>query len=119
MNQTTKDYVNKKVNELISAHSCCAEAKEAGKNWLKAVGTEKEADMTKRLIEELEADIMPIDQLIAFTASEAGAALFGAEMAKNIHDHGQEIKAAGAKYCDCPACAAAAAILEKKEELMQ
>ncbi|MCI8454129.1 MAG: molecular chaperone Hsp90 [Lachnospiraceae bacterium] len=119
MKQTVKDYVSQKVNELINAHSCCAEAKEAGKTWLKALGTAGEAEAAKHLAAELEADIMPIDQLLAFSASEAGAKLFGAETAKNVHAHAQEIKAAGAKYCDCPACAAAAAILEKKEELLQ
>lgn len=35
-----------------------------------------------------------------------------AEMAKNVAAHAQELKDAGAKYCDC------AAILEKKEELL-
>ena len=43
MNAEVKDYVTQKVNELIEAQSCCAEAKEAAKNWLDAVGTEKEA----------------------------------------------------------------------------
>ena len=40
-------------------------------------------------------------------------------MAKNVAAHGKEIKAAGAKYCDCPACMAVAAILEKKGEMLQ
>lgn len=61
---------------------------------------------------------MPVDGLIAFADSEAGARVFGAEMAKNVAVHGREIKAAGAKYCDCPACNAVAAILEKKDELL-
>ena len=30
----------------------------------------------------------------------------------------EEIKAAGAKYCDCPACAACEAILAKKDEIL-
>lgn len=34
-------------------------------------------------------------------------------------EHARRIKAAGAKYCDCPACAEAEAILEKKEALIQ
>ena len=120
MNAEVKDYVTQKVNELIEAQSCCAEAKEAAKNWLDAVGTEKEAEAAKNLIAELEEDIMPIDGLIAFAGSEAGAQVFGAEKAtaKKVLAHGQEIKAAGAKYCDCAACAACEAILEKKEELL-
>lgn len=69
----------------------------------------------QKYIDELEADIMPIDNLISFAGSEAGAALFGADTAANIAVHAKEIKAAGAKFCDCPACAAVEAILEKKE----
>ena len=118
MSQNVKDYVAGKVKELISAHSCCAEAKAAGQAWLDAVGTDKEAEETKKLIARLEIDIMPVDGLIAFADSEAGARVFGAEMAKNVAAHGREIKAAGAKYCDCPACNAVAAILEKKDELL-
>ena len=86
--------------------------------WLAAVGTAKEAEVTKAYIAELESDIMPIDGLIAFAGSEAGVGVFGAELAKNILAHATEIKAAGAEYCDCPACAACKAILDKKAELL-
>ena len=118
MNQNVRDYVTEKVNELLNAPSCCAEAKAAAQNWLDAVGTDKEADASRGLIAELEMDIMPVDGLIAFAGSEAGTQVFGAEMAKKIAAHGEELKAAGAKYCDCPACTASAAILEKKDELI-
>ena len=67
----------------------------------------------------MEEDIIPIDGLIAFAESDAGAKVFGGpEKAKGAAEHGREIKAAGAKYCDCPACAAVEAILSKKEELL-
>lgn len=39
---------------------------------------------TKKYIEELEADIMPIDNLICFAESEAGTQVFGADTAKNV-----------------------------------
>lgn len=91
--------------------------KAACESWLAAAGTEKEAEETKKLIAELEEDIIPVDGLIAFAASEAGVQVFGKEMAANIEAHGKELKAQGAKYCDCPACSAVAAILEKKGEL--
>lgn len=58
---------------------------------------------------------MPIDNLIAFAGSEAGAGYFGAELARNITAHAEEIKLAGAEYCDCPACAAVAEILARKK----
>ena len=118
MDQKVREYTEEKVKELLRAYSCCAEAKAAGQAWLDAVGTEKEAEKTKELIAELEEDIIPIDGLIAFAGSEAGAGVFGAEKAKEVEAHAREIKAAGAKYCDCPACTAVAAILEKKSEML-
>ncbi len=118
MKENVKDYVVQKVNELISAPSCCAEAKAAAQNWLDAIGTDNEAEETKKLIAELEMDIVPIEGLIAFAGSEAGEKVFGKEMAGNLKLHALEIQAAGAKYCDCPACAAVAAILDKKDEMI-
>ncbi len=109
------DFAVEKTKELIAASSCSAEAKEAAKAWLAAVGTEKEGEQTKKYIAELEADIIPIDGLIAFAGSEQGAQVFGAEGAKNLEAHARQIKAEGAeKYCDCPACSAALAIVERR-----
>ena len=101
MTENVKTYVTEKTKELIAATSCSAEAKEVTKNY----------------IAELEEDIMPIDGLIAFAGSDMGAKVFG-DAAKGVLAHAEEIKAAGAKYCDCPACAACEAILAKKEEIL-
>ena len=92
--------------------------KAAGQAWLDAAGTDQEAEKTKALIAELEEDIISIDGLIAFAGSKGGAKVFGEEKAKEVEAHAKEIKAAGAKYCDCPACSAVAAILEKKDEML-
>ncbi len=119
MNQEILDYVVEKTHELMNAPSCSGETKAAAQAWLEALGTEKEAEETKNYIAELEEDIMPIDGLIAFAESESGAQVFGADTAKNVAAHAKEIKAAGAKYCDCPACAAVEAILEKKDLLLK
>lgn len=118
MKQETLKFVKEQTAALIAAPSCSAEAKAAAEKWLAAVGTADEAEATKAYVAELEADIMPIDGLIAFAGSEAGVGVFGAELAKNILAHAEEIKAAGAEYCDCPACAACKAILDKKAELL-
>lgn len=118
MTQETLNFVKEQTAALIAAPSCSAEAKAAAEKWLAAVGTAEEAEATKAYVAELEADIMPIDGLIGFAGSEAGVGVFGAEMAKNVLAHAKEIKAAGAEYCDCPACAACKAILEKKAELL-
>ena len=118
MTQETLAYVKEQTAALMAAPSCSAEAKAAAEKWLAAVGTAEEKEATKAYIAELEADIMPIDGLIGFAGSEAGEKVFGAELAKNILAHAKEIKAAGAAYCDCPACSAVKAILDKKAEML-
>ncbi len=118
MSQNTKEDIIKKVKGLIDAPSCCAEAKEAAQIWLDSLGSDKEDEAAKNLIAELEEDIMPVDVLIEFAGSEAGEQIFGKETAQSVAAHGREIKAAGAQYCDCPACAAAAEILGNKEAIL-
>lgn len=113
------NFVIEKSHELMNASTCSSEAREAAQNWLDAVGTAEEKAETKKYIDELEEDIMPIDSLIGFAQSEEGAAYFGADTAANIAAHAKDIKAAGAKYCDCPACTIVAAILDKKSELLK
>ena len=109
-------YVIEKVKELIAAPSCCAEAKAAAQSWLDALGTEHEAEESAKLIKELEEDIEPIDALVSFAESDVAEKVFGDGVAA-FRAHANELKASGAKYCDCPACAACAAILEHKAKL--
>lgn len=118
MEQNLKDFIIQKLGELMSAPSCCAEAKLVAQNWIDSVGTDNEKEQTQKLITELEKDIVTIDELITFASSEGGIQVFGEEIAKNIVDHAKEIKEAGAKYYDCPACTSALAIIEKKEEFL-
>ena len=118
MDKNGLDFVVEKSKELMSASTCSSEAKAAAQAWLDAVGTDREAEETKKYVEELEADLMPIDGLIGFAESEHGAQVFGADKALEVAAHAREIKAAGAKYCDCPACAAVEAILDKKDILL-
>lgn len=105
--------------DLLQAPSACKEVKEAAQNYLDAAGTEKEAEAATAYVKELEADIMPIDGLISFASSDMGAQVFGANGAKKILAHAEEIKASGAKYCDCPACVACEALLNKKAEILK
>ena len=105
--------------DLLQAPSASKEVKEPAQNYLDAAGTEKEADAATAYVKELEADIMPIDGLISFADSDMGAQVFGADDAKKILAHAEEIKASGAKYCDCPACAACEALLNKKAEILK
>lgn len=118
MKKNVLDFTVEKTKELINAPTCSSETKEAAQAWLDAIGTDKETAETKKYIQELEADIMPIDNLIQFAESENGPKVFG-DNAPNVAAHAKEIKAAGAKYCDCPACAAVEAILEKKDSILE
>lgn len=118
MDKKVLDFVVEQTQVLINAHTCSSETRAAAQAWLDAVGTDAEAEETKKYIAELEADIMPIDTLIGFAESDAGAGVFGADKAKDVAAHAQEIKAAGARFCDCPACAAVEAILEKKAQIL-
>ena len=112
MTTETINKIKEEVQKLIAAPSCSAEAKAAGEKWLAAADTDNVNAETAALKAELSADIMPIDGLIAFAGSEAGVKVFGSEMAANCLAHAKEIKAAGARFCDCPACAACANILK-------
>ncbi len=118
MDTKLKEFVVKKTNELIAAPSCSQEAKAAAQAWLHALGTAEEKKQTQAYVAELEADIVTIDGLIQFAESPAGVSVLGADIAPKVAAHAREIKAAGAIYCDCPACAAVAAILAKKEALL-
>ena len=118
MEKALLDFVTAKTNDLLAAPSACQEVKAAATAWLAAVGTEKEAEETAKYIAELEADIMPIDGLIAFGQTELALSIFGAEGVKALQAHAQELKDSGAKYCDCPACAACKAILDRKAEIL-
>ena len=113
MNKEVQDYVVEKTKELMAAHSCSQEAKDAARAWLDALGTPKEEEETGKYMAELNEYLVTIDGLIGFAGSEMGEQVFGAEKAKEIKAHAEEIKAAGAKYCDCPACQAVEAILDK------
>ena len=117
MKKDVLDFVVEKTREQIDSPTCSSVSRDAANTWMDSVGTVSETEETKKYISELEEDIMPIDTLIGFAESEAGAQVFGADKAKDVAAHAREIKAEGAEYCDCPACAAAAAILEKKDQL--
>ena len=118
MEKQVLDFVVAKTKDLLSAPSACQEVKTAANAWLAAVGTAKEAEETAKYLAELEADIMPIDGLIAFGETELAMQIFGAEGVKGLKAHTQELKASGAKYCDCPACTPCKAILDRKAELL-
>ena len=100
--------------KMIAAPSCCAPLKKVGQEWLDAVGTADEKAAAQKLIAELEGDITDIDSLVAFAHSETAVKYFGEEGAKGFAAHADELKASGAKFCDCGACAPGLEILKNK-----
>ena len=105
------------VREMIAAPSCCRELKEAGEKWLAAVGTAEEKSAGAALLAEVREDVSTLDQTIPFFESELGARIFGAEKARAMAAHAREIRAKGAKWCDCPACSAGVRLMDRAELL--
>lgn len=118
MEKKRMERIAEKTRRLMEAPTCAGELKEAAQRWLDSVGTETEAEETKAYLKELKEDIMPIEQLIGFAESEGGKAYFGADTAAGIAAHAREIQAAGARYCDCPACALVEEILAEEEGML-
>ena len=112
-----KQTVKEKLQAIVAAPSCCAELKALGEEWLAAFGTDREKAASQKLIAELQTDVLEVDQVLAFFASPEGQKLFGAEKAAEMAQHMREVKAAGGKYCDCPACAPGREILDHQEIL--
>lgn len=106
------------VKEMIVAPSCCQELKDAGRSYLNALGTDAEKTAAAALLQEIREDVCTLDQTIPFFESELGTQIFGAERARAMAAHAREIKAGGAKWCDCPACAAGVKILENSSVLV-
>ena len=113
MEQTVLDYVVEQTHALMAAETCNGETKQAAQAWLDAVGTDREKEETGKYLRELEEAATTIDELIAFAESAAGKGVFG-EGAPKVAQQARRAKQAGAKYCFCPACTAAAAIWRRR-----
>lgn len=118
MNKEAVNYVIEKSRELMEADHCCQGAKDAAQSWLYAVGTERQAEETKKYIAELEGDIMLIDDVITLLHNPKAIKYFGEEVAAAALKQSEEIKANGGKYCGCEACTVAQLIVAKKDELI-
>lgn len=109
METKTIEAVTAKTNDLLAAPSCNPTLKAEANKWLAAA--EKDAE-TPAYIDALKNGVATIDELIGFASSDHAKKLMGEEAAAGLLAHAKDIKAKGAKYCDCPACTAALAILD-------
>ena len=112
-----KQALIEKIKAMAAAPSCCPELTAAVQHYFDALGTDKEKVAAQNLIAEIEGDITTIDNLVAFAHSDRAKEIFG-EGQKGFAAHADELKASGAKYCDCGACAPALEILNNKEILL-
>ena len=112
-----QEIIIERTKELLTTH-CYEELKKAAEQWLDAVGTEREAEASKKYVFELEDAVTDIDTLLNVFGSDTAKEKFGEEMANKIYSHAIEIKKEGAKWCDCPACTAGVKVLEYKADLL-
>ena len=70
-----------KVKALIAAPSCYAGLKKIAEEYIAALGSDREKEAGRKLVAELEADVLSIDDVLAFFESDAGEKTFGAEQA--------------------------------------
>lgn len=112
-----QEVIIEKTKTLLNSY-CYEGLRTAANEWLEAIGTEEEKKASKNYVEVLEDSIVDIDSVINLFGSDMGIEKFGAEMASQIANHAREIKANGAKWCDCPACTVAKEILNYKEDLL-
>lgn len=114
----TKEQLIEKIKAMAAAPSCCPELKAAVQAYFDAAGTANEKSAAKNLLAEIEEDITTVEDLVPFAHSETAVQIFGAEGAKKFAAHADELKASGAKYCDCGACKPGCEILADKEILL-
>lgn len=105
--------------KVLLSNWCCDELKEAGQAWLDSIGTDKEKEAGERYVAELQDSIVTVDGMLAFLPTDEAKAKFGEETANKFYEHAKELKAQGIANCDCPACTAASAVLELKEEILK
>ena len=106
------------VQALLDAPTSNETVKEFAQSWINAEGTPKQEELTKQLVSVAEQNIALIDETIGFAGSELATQILGEEGAANLLQHAKDIKAEGAKFCDCPGCVAAKNIIDLKAEIL-
>ena len=110
MDKKLIDFMVTKTQELVAAPSCSPALKKAAQEWLDAA--DKEA-ATPAYVEALKQGVSTIDELLGFAGSDTAAKVLGTDAAAQLLDHAKDLKASGAKFCDCPACTPSLAILRE------
>ena len=105
------------VQALLDAPTSNPTLKEFAQSWINAEGKPEQEELTKQLVSVAEQNIALIDETIGFAGSELATQILGAEGAANLLQHAKDIKAKGAKFCDCPGCTACKHVIDLKAEI--
>ncbi len=112
-----RDALADKTRALIAVPHTYQPLKDAAQKWLDTMEDGKaNQEATAEYVKLLEESIMSVDDIVAFTSSPDAAKVFGDQLPK-FQAHAKELKASGAKHCDCDACKLVAEILKEKEYL--
>lgn len=116
MDKETFDYVAQRADILETAGSSTQVTKDAATAWKTAVAADNSDEAvdaaTTALLDILEGRPTTIDGVIAF-AKDPAIEMLGADVAAKMLEEQIARKEAGAKYCNCAACAAASELLAK------
>ncbi|MDO4183022.1 MAG: 3-hydroxyisobutyrate dehydrogenase [Coriobacteriia bacterium] len=110
------DYVAQRAEILSTTAASKQSTKDAANAWKAAVAADSSdaavEAATTALLDYMEGRPREIDGLIAFAEGPA-VQLLGAETAAGMLEGAKARKAAGEKYCGCPACTAGSELLAK------
>ena len=106
--------VIEQVRRMSDAPSVYEGLKKKAETFLGAVDTPQEKSAFRTLIDGIKSDELTIDQLISFTDSPDGVAVFGAQKAGELAAAAKQAKAQGEDTCICPACQAGKEILANR-----
>ena len=118
MTQELRNWAIEKTYNLIHAWHCQPELQKCAQDWLDAVGTDSERKKLEEFLEMAGDYIRDLDYLISFLEKEKVQEYFGVQYARAFLESSRVRKAAGEKYCGCPACTAAQLIISRKAELL-
>ncbi len=114
-----KQTLLEKLRKIEASPSCCEELEEIIKKYFAALGTPREKVTAESLIDELKADVVPIELLVISAHSNSAVEYFGVAGAKKFAAHADALKASGAKYCNCLACTLGLEVLQNKDVLLR
>ena len=83
----TKDQILEKTKAIVNAPSCYATLKEAGNEWMNAIGKADENEKFDKYVAQLKDCVSSIDDCLAFSETDFCKQIYGEEGAKELHEN--------------------------------